>query len=155
MSLSNGTAITASTNNIRNNNNNNKSSKLARSQSIGIGGGGVGAGTGMGSADNKSAASRAPPTGTPEGRPAIVVLLDERRLELSIQPRVYAGELLDLVAQQCGLKEKEYFGLAVVDEAGHYTWLQLDRKVLEHDLPRKPAMLTVHFLVKFFIGNKI
>ena len=24
----------------------------------------------------------------------------------------------------------------MVDEAGHYTWLQLDRKVLDHDLPR-------------------
>ena len=51
------------------------------------------------------------------------------------------------------MQEKEYFGLAVVDEAGHYTWLQLDRKVLDHDLPRKPIVLTVHFLVKFFIGK--
>ena len=48
---------------------------------------------------------------------------------------------------------QEYFGLAVVDESGHYTWLQLDRKVLDHDLPRKPSTLTVHFLVKFFIES--
>ena len=87
------------------------------------------------------------------GRPASVILLDERRLELHIQPRMYAGELLDLVASHCQLREKEFFGLAVVDEAGHYTWLQLDRKVLDHDLPRKPQILTVHFLVKFFIGG--
>ena len=51
------------------------------------------------------------------------------------------------------MQEKEYFGLAVVDEAGHYTWLQLDRKVLDHDLPRKPIVLTVHFLGKFSIGK--
>ena len=86
-------------------------------------------------------------------RNAVIVLLDERRLEMSIQPRLYAGELLDLVASHCLLKEKEYFGLAVVDESGHYTWLQLDRKVLDHDLPRKPLLLTVHFLVKFFIES--
>jgi hypothetical protein len=39
-----------------------------------------------------------------------------------IQPRLYAGELLDLVASHCTLKEKEYFGLAVVDDNGQYTW---------------------------------
>lgn len=51
------------------------------------------------------------------------------------------------------LKEKEYFGLAVVDDNGSYTWLQLDRKILDHDLPRKPATLQIHFLVKFFIES--
>merc|ERR1719481_1768676 len=51
------------------------------------------------------------------------------------------------------MDSREYFGLAVVDEAGHYTWLQLDRKVLEHELPRKPNTLTIHFLVKFFIES--
>ena len=38
------------------------------------------------------------------GRTAQIVLLDDRRLELTIQPRLYAGELLDLVATQSGLK---------------------------------------------------
>jgi len=94
-----------------------------------------------------------PPGGGTEGRTTLVLLLDERRLEILVQPRLYAGELLDMVASQCGLREKEYFGLAVVDDAGHYTWLQLDRKVLDHDLPRKPQVLTVHFLVKFFIES--
>ena len=110
--------------------------KLVRSQSMGVGMGGQ--------------AGEAKVVARPEGRPTQVVLLDERRLELNVQSRLYAGELLDLVASQCGLREKEYFGLAVVDDAGHYTWLQLDRKVLDHDLPRKPLTLTVHFLVKFF-----
>ncbi len=40
-----------------------------------------------------------------------------------------------------------------MDDNGHYTWLQLDRKVLDHDLPRKPLTLTIHFLVKFFIES--
>ena len=113
--------------------------KLVRSQSMGVGMGG-----------QVGEAKVVPRT---DGRPTQVVLLDERRLELTVQSRLYAGELLDLVASQCGLREKEYFGLAVVDDAGHYTWLQLDRKVLDHELPRKPPTLTVHFLVKFFIES--
>lgn len=62
--------------------------KLVRSQSIGVGMGGEGG----------KVVVRA------EGRPAQIVLLDERRVELTVQPRLYAGELLDLVASQCGLK---------------------------------------------------
>ena len=129
--------------------------RLVRSQSMGVGMGG----SGIAGANNNNNSDKIGGGGmrrTPshvEGRNAAIVLLDERRLEMLIQPRLYAGELLDLVASHCNLKEKEYFGLAVVDESGHYTWLQLDRKVLDHELPRKPAVLTVHFLVKFFIES--
>ena len=87
-------------------------------------------------------------SGGSSGRQASIVLLDERRLEMHIQPRLYAGELLDLVASHIQLKEKEYFGLAVLDEHGHYTWLQLDRKILDHDLPRKPGLLLFHNFFK-------
>ena len=45
------------------------------------------------------------------GRNACIILLDERRLEMIIQSRLYAGELLDLIASHCQLKEKEFFGL--------------------------------------------
>ena len=85
---------------------NNKTAKLSRSQSIGVGGGGGGNASNGGGGVAMGSADKALMPRPPEGRPAIVVLLDERRLELTIQPRVYAGELLDLVAQQCGLKEK-------------------------------------------------
>ena len=122
--------------------------RLVRSQSMGVGMGGV---SSEGGKPNHGVMRRTPSHS--EGRSASIVLLDERRLEMLIQPRLYAGELLDLVASHCQLKEKEYFGLAVVDDSGHYTWLQLDRKVLDHDLPRKPSTLTVHFLVKFFIES--
>merc|ERR1719209_1353094 len=113
--------------------------KLVRSQSMGVGMGGQ--------------TGEAKVVARPEGRPTQIVLLDDRRLELVVQPRLYAGELLDLIASHCQLKEKEFFGLAFVDENGTYQWLQLDRKVLDHDLPRKPITLTVHFLVKFFIES--
>ena len=115
--------------------------KLVRSQSMGMG-----VGQGDGKVGPRVEQRQ-------EGRLTQVVLLDDRRLELTVHPRLHAGELLEIVAAHCGLREKEYFGLAVVDDAGHYTWLQLDRRVLDHDLPRKPQTLIVHFLVKFFIES--
>jgi hypothetical protein len=126
--------------------------RLVRSQSMGVGVGGVGLGSASAASGGEPKVVRRTPAQL-EGRSACVVLLDERRLEVLVQPRIFAGELLDLVCAHCQLREKEYFGLAVVDDSGHYTWLQLDRKVLEHDLPRKPATITIHFLVKFFIES--
>lgn len=84
-----------------------------------------------------------------------MVLLDERRLEILIQPKLYAGELLDLVASHFNLKEKEYFGLAFHDETDQCNWLQLDRRVLDQDIPKKnnQSPLILYFLVKFFIES--
>ena len=33
-----------------------------------------------------------------------------------MQPKLYAKELLDIVASHFGLKEKDYFGLSFLDE---------------------------------------
>lgn len=98
--------------------------RLVRSQSMGVGMGSSGI---LGSSANLASGTVARPTPPPPFQPdssrnASIVLLDERRLEMLIQPRLYAGELLDLVASHCLLKEKEYFGLAVVDDNGQYTW---------------------------------
>ncbi|XP_013384701.1 FERM domain-containing protein 4A isoform X7 [Lingula anatina] len=90
-----------------------------------------------------------------EGRKAQVVLLDERRLDMMVQPKLYAGDLLDIVASHFNLKEKEYFGLCFLDETNHFTWLQLDRKVLEHDFPKKQSTgtLILYFSVRFYIES--
>ncbi|XP_067129060.1 FERM domain-containing protein 4A-like isoform X2 [Centruroides vittatus] len=90
-----------------------------------------------------------------EGRRTQIVLLDERRLEILVKPKLYAGELLDMVASYFNLKEKEYFGLAFLDETNHYNWLQLDKRVLEHDLPKKSsqAPFVLYFLVKYFVES--
>ncbi|XP_029843527.3 FERM domain-containing protein 4A isoform X2 [Ixodes scapularis] len=90
-----------------------------------------------------------------DGRRSQVVLLDERRLDILIQPRLYACDLLDMVASHFNLKEKEYFGLAFLDETGHYHWLQLDKRVLEHDLPKKSSqgVLVLYFLVKYYVES--
>ncbi|XP_035227416.1 FERM domain-containing protein 4A-like [Stegodyphus dumicola] len=90
-----------------------------------------------------------------EGRQSQVVLLDERRLDILIKPKLYAGELLDMVASHFSLKEKEYFGLAYVDDTGHYSWLQLDRRVLEHEFPKRSAQstLVLYFRIKYFVES--
>ncbi|XP_036163199.1 FERM domain-containing protein 4A, partial [Myotis myotis] len=82
-----------------------------------------------------------------EGRRCQVHLLDDRKLELLVQPKLLAKELLDLVASHFNLKEKEYFGIAFTDETGHLNWLQLDRRVLEHDFPKKSGPVVLYFCV--------
>lgn len=90
-----------------------------------------------------------------EGRQSQVVLLDDRRLDILIKPKLYAGELLDMVSSHFSLKEKEYFGLAFLDETGHYSWLQLDRRILEHEFPKKSSQSTLmlYFRIKYFVES--
>ncbi|XP_067915671.1 FERM domain-containing protein 4A isoform X4 [Heterodontus francisci] len=88
-----------------------------------------------------------------EGRRCQVHLLDDRKLELLVQPKLLAKELLDLVASHFNLKEKEYFGIAFTDETAHFSWLQLDRRVLEHDFPKKSGPVVLYFCVKFYIES--
>ncbi|XP_078517595.1 FERM domain-containing protein 4B isoform X2 [Lissotriton helveticus] len=88
-----------------------------------------------------------------EGRQCQVQLLDDRKLELLVQPKLLSRELLDLVASYFNLKEKEYFGITFVDDTGQHVWLQLDHRVLDHDLPKKPGPVTLSFLVRFYIES--
>ncbi|XP_036286456.1 FERM domain-containing protein 4B isoform X1 [Pipistrellus kuhlii] len=88
-----------------------------------------------------------------EGRHCQVHLLDGRRLELLVQPKLLARELLDLVASHFNLKEKEYFGITFTDDIGQQNWLQLDHRVLDHDLPKKPGPAILHFAVRFYIES--
>nr|XP_040058758.1 FERM domain-containing protein 4B isoform X4 [Gasterosteus aculeatus aculeatus]XP_040058759.1 FERM domain-containing protein 4B isoform X5 [Gasterosteus aculeatus aculeatus] len=86
-----------------------------------------------------------------EGRLCQVHLLDGRKLELLVQPRLLSRELLDLVASHFNLKEKEYFGLSFIDDTGQSNWLQLDRKVLDHDFSKTSGPAELRFLVRFYI----
>uniref|UniRef100_A0A3Q3FB07 FERM domain containing 4A n=1 Tax=Labrus bergylta TaxID=56723 RepID=A0A3Q3FB07_9LABR len=88
-----------------------------------------------------------------EGRRCQVHLLDDRKLELLVQPKLMAKDLLDLVASHFNLKEKEYFGIAYTDETGHFSWLQLDRRVLEHEFPKKSGPIMLYFCVRFYIES--
>ncbi|XP_069977941.1 FERM domain-containing protein 4A-like isoform X3 [Penaeus vannamei] len=79
-----------------------------------------------------------------------VVLLDDRRLQVGVGPRLLTQELLAMVASHFTLKEHQYFSLAVVDNTGHYQWLTHDRRVVDHDVVRalNGAPVTMYFLVK-------
>ncbi|KAJ8245464.1 hypothetical protein GJAV_G00271030 [Gymnothorax javanicus] len=91
--------------------------------------------------------------GMTEGRRCQVHLLDDRKLELLVQPKLMAKDLLDLVASHFNLKEKEYFGISYTDETGHFSWLQLDRRVLEHEFPKRSGPVVLFFCVRFYIES--
>ncbi|XP_062319404.1 FERM domain-containing protein 4B isoform X3 [Osmerus eperlanus] len=86
-----------------------------------------------------------------EGRLCQVHLLDDRKLELLVQPKLLSRDLLDLVSSHFNLKEKEYFGISFIDDTGQKNWLQLDRRVLDHDFSKKTGPLQLKFLVRFYI----
>ncbi|XP_056129874.1 FERM domain-containing protein 4B [Lampris incognitus] len=88
-----------------------------------------------------------------EGRLCQVHLLDDRKLELLVQPKLLSRELLDLVSSHFNLKEKEFFGLTFIDDNGQCKWLQLDRRVLEHDFSKKTGPIALNFLVRFYVEN--
>ncbi|KAK1801489.1 hypothetical protein P4O66_004518 [Electrophorus voltai] len=88
-----------------------------------------------------------------EGRLCQVHLLDDRKLELLVQPRLLSRELLDLVSSHFNLKEKEYFSFTFEDDTGQCKWLQLERRVLDHDFSRKSGPITLSFRVRFYIEN--
>uniref|UniRef100_A0A4W5LN62 FERM domain containing 4B n=1 Tax=Hucho hucho TaxID=62062 RepID=A0A4W5LN62_9TELE len=86
-----------------------------------------------------------------EGRLCQVHLLDDRKLDLMVQPKLLSRDLLDLVSSHFNLKEKEYFGISFIDDIGQSKWLQLDRRVLDHDFTKKTGPLELKFLVRFYI----
>ncbi|KAJ8361234.1 hypothetical protein SKAU_G00177590 [Synaphobranchus kaupii] len=86
-----------------------------------------------------------------EGRVCQVHLLDDRKLELLVQPKLLSRDLLDLVSSHFNLKEKEYFGISFIDDTGQRKWLQMDRRVLEHDFCKKTGPIALKFLVRFYI----
>ncbi|XP_054158811.1 probable serine/threonine-protein kinase DDB_G0282963 [Oppia nitens] len=99
-----------------------------------------------------------------DGRRSEVILLDGRRVELIIQRKLFAGDLFDIVCSHFQLKEKQYFGLAFLDETGQYSWLNLDKRVLDHEWAKRHAAATatnsghklvLHFLVKYFVQTVV
>ncbi|VDN40908.1 unnamed protein product [Gongylonema pulchrum] len=92
-----------------------------------------------------------------DGRRSVIHLLDGQKLELTIQPRLVVDELLSIIASHVALKDadKQYFGVAYVDDLGQYHWLPTDRRVLECDIPRKSHQsgLELHHSVKLFFAR--
>lgn len=98
-----------------------------------------------------------------------------------LQPKLLSYELLDLVSSHFNLKEKEFFGLAFLNDkyvkhhapcmhgcscmptrrflmiwdffplfcSGQRKWLQMDRRVLDHDFSKKAVPISLSFLVRY------
>lgn len=62
-------------------------------------------------ASNESAVVKSPVLADPEKHANC-----EHNVVVSLQPKLMAKDLLDLVASHFNLKEKEYFGIAYTDE---------------------------------------
>ena len=88
-----------------------------------------------------------------ESRLAKIILLDGNQLDFHITPEILTSNLLDMVASHLALKDKEYFGISYMDSTCHRSWLQIDKKVLDHDLPKKTNILVFFFRVKFYIES--
>ena len=89
-----------------------------------------------------------------ESRLAKIILLDGSQLDFYITPEILTSDLLDMIASYLTLKDKEYFGISYMDATNHRNWLQLDKKVLDHDLTKtKNNLLVLFFRVKFYLES--
>ncbi|XP_053354525.1 FERM domain-containing protein 4B isoform X1 [Clarias gariepinus] len=88
-----------------------------------------------------------------EGRQCQVLLLDDRQLELLVQPKLLSKDLLDMVSSHFSLKEKDYFGISYTDTNGQTSWLHLNRRVLEHNFSKKTGPLELKFQVRFYVDS--
>nr|XP_039267928.1 merlin-like [Styela clava] len=73
-------------------------------------------------------------------------------LEFTVSNQVKAQVVFDLICRTIGLRETWYFGLAFHDVKKRFTWIKLDKKLLNHAIP-KPVngdKLELKFLAKFY-----
>ena len=59
-------------------------------------------------------------------------------------------QLFEQVIKTIGLRELWYFGLSFIDNTGQETWLKLNKKVKDQDLPKDLDKLEFNFRAKFY-----
>lgn len=76
----------------------------------------------------------------------------DAELEFAIQSSTTGKQLFDQVVKTLGLREIWYFGLRYTDGKGYTTWLKLNRKVTNQDVPntKEGGPLQFQFRAKFF-----
>ncbi|XP_037093523.1 merlin-like [Pollicipes pollicipes] len=80
--------------------------------------------------------------------PVKVTTMDAE-LEFNVEWGATGRTLFDLVCRTIGLRETWFFGLQYQDVKGYASWLKMDRKVLDQDVPRDYP-LSLLLLVKFY-----
>ncbi|XP_069135893.1 merlin-like [Argopecten irradians] len=73
----------------------------------------------------------------------------DAELEFSIEHKATGKDLFELVCRTIGLRETWYFGLQFIDSKGYISWLKVDKRVLDQDVPRETPVPFL-FLAKFF-----
>ncbi|KAF2367130.1 FERM C-terminal PH-like domain [Trinorchestia longiramus] len=84
---------------------------------------------------------------SPKVFPIKIATLDAE-LEFSLPCKATGRDLFDLVCRTIGLRETWYFGLQFVDSKGLVTWLKMEKKVLDQDVPGQsptPFLLLAKF----------
>ncbi|XP_003382747.1 PREDICTED: FERM domain-containing protein 4A-like isoform X2 [Amphimedon queenslandica] len=87
-------------------------------------------------------------------RECVVILPDDTQITIPVQPALQAGDLLNMAASHCKMKEKHYFGL-VTEGDGYRNWLELDKAVLDpaQDLPKGNDPIKLHFTFKYYVDT--
>eukprot|EP00795_Rhopilema_esculentum_P000543 gene543-10227_t len=88
-----------------------------------------------------------------EARRCEICLLDDRKLEILVQPKLLVKELIDIAASHFTLREKEYFGLWYMDGKNQKRWLRDEKKVLEHGFSKTVAVITLIFGVRLYVQS--
>eukprot|EP00794_Sanderia_malayensis_P007139 gene7139-7944_t len=79
--------------------------------------------------------------------------LDERKLEMQIQPKLLSSDLLDIVVSHFSLREKEYFGIWYLDDVNQKKWLRSEKKVLDHNFQKNTNPVMLAFGVRLFVPS--
>jgi len=88
-----------------------------------------------------------------EARRCEVLLLDDRKLEMLVQPKLLVGELIDIAASHFNLREKEYFGIWYLDSMNQKKWLRNEKKVLDHPFSKTASMIELTFGVRLYVQS--
>jgi len=79
--------------------------------------------------------------------------LDDRKLEMLVQPKLLVGELIDIAASHFNLREKEYFGIWYLDSMNQKKWLRNEKKVLDHPFSKTASMIELTFGVRLYVQS--
>lgn len=81
----------------------------------------------------------------------VTVVTMDADLEFSCELKWKGKDLFELVCRTLGLRETWFFGLRY-DVKDTVAWLKMDKKVLDHDMPKEEPIV-FHFLAKFYPEN--
>jgi radixin len=74
----------------------------------------------------------------------------DAQLDFSILTNTTGKQLFDQVVKTIGLRELWYFGLFYKDSSGQDSWVKLNKKIKDQDLPKDLANPEFQFRAKFF-----